>query len=1519
MLFAYAHAQCADPSALSVASTTANSVSISFTSSGSSPWQVQYGPVGFQLGNGTTQNISSKTPSIGGLSGATTYDLYVRDICGSQYSAWVGPVTFTTSCSGFMQAPFSTGFESSDWQVATSISAPGTVSNCWDVSPVGSLFAWSVGPPFINQVQTGPDFDHTTGWGKYLHVGSFGLSNDLITYLTTPRIDLSASSAPVLEYWYHMYGAGIGDLIVLIRNYQSTAWDTLQVLSGQQHPSASSPWTLANFSLSAYASDTVEIQFVGTRPAYNPSVEIAIDDLYIGDKPSCPSSKSFQVISNNSNSALLDWVPDSTYYWQIQYGTTGFSLGSGTVVNTATHPTRINGLLPNTMYDFYLRDSCTATSKSFWFGPITLRTDCGEILAPFAEDFEDSIWVKPTAYGAVGTVDTCWVRPQPLNYFWEVGPPVYQTIFTGPSGDHTTGTGKYLFTERKAVWANTKAPITTPLLNLDSITEPELTFWYHLHGTNIAGMDVAIDSGNGFELIYQLIGEQQVSDSAPWKEAVINLADYGAKTVKIRFTGRSIYTFTNITQAAIDDFSIHEAPNCPKPINIEADQVDVLEASVSWTTGGSSQWHIKYKPTGGAGYTTLATSSNPVMLSNLQSDTEYEVWVRDSCGVNDVSVWNGPIVFRTLCGPISTPFYENFDGPDFKTPQGYWQSGELNSCWRRKHNKGYYWETGPPYFVTISTGPIGDHTTGGGKYLVSDQINFVTRDTAYIYSPDFDLTNLAVPEMAFWYHMYGTGINALLIEADSGTGWHLIDTLTGQQQFTKYDAWKERVIDLTNYTNDTIGLRFAAIRNTYTTNAEIAIDDLHIYDAPNCDKPTNFTLNNVRSSRATFSWTPGGTSSSTLRFKPQGGAFANQNTSTNTNYVLTGLIPDTQYEVWVRDSCTNGNVSLWVGPIVFRTECTPTYAPYSESFDGGDWVPSSITKVIGQINSCWKRPDTTYLSWIPYTGNAFSTISGPAGPRNGTGNFVAFNNVTFTLPETESEFLSPTVIISNLITPELNFWYHMFGQHTGKLEVYAQYLNGSRTLLHTITGQQHSSKLAPWSQKTISLQNLNNDTVKIVFKGYKSTGFSSMFNISIDDVEIVDAFCWAPSALASANPTRTSIELSWQSNSVRSNLEYGPTGFLPGQGTVINNVSSPYLLTGLQPYSTYNYYIQDSCRANNSTWTGPGAFITYCDTINSQIDFTPQGLVINFDATDSHGSDLSYFWDFGDGTNGSGAQPVHNYSTAGFYNVSLIASDTCGQSDTTVLNLQVCDAPIAVINYSLNGLIVSFDGTSSQGAAKYYWDFGPAGTYVNATPLVAFPSKTIYSIYLVVTNSCGNQDTTFMDLNLCDKPTADFSYQVISSGGSGMTVAFDGTFSQLALSYQWFFGDGNTDTTTLTPTHTYAVPGLHYEVTLIVEGDCGRKDTLSYKLQDVVSIDESDLQPFTVYPNPTQGKLIIEWDGPIEKPDFRWFDMAGKAYLFAYDQQQMKFEFDLTNAANGQYMVMIQAGGKTWAVKVKVE
>ncbi len=58
--------------------------------------------------------------------------------------------------------------------------------------------------------------------------------------------------------------------------------------------------------------------------------------------------------------------------WQVQYGSTGFVLGSGTILATSTPTKVVSGLLSNVSYDFYVRSNCSANQNSNWVGPINI-------------------------------------------------------------------------------------------------------------------------------------------------------------------------------------------------------------------------------------------------------------------------------------------------------------------------------------------------------------------------------------------------------------------------------------------------------------------------------------------------------------------------------------------------------------------------------------------------------------------------------------------------------------------------------------------------------------------------------------------------------------------------------------------------------------------------------------------------------------------------------------------------------------------------------------------------------------------------------------------------------------------------------------------------------------------------------------------------------------------------------------------------------------------------------------------
>jgi hypothetical protein len=68
----------------------------------------------------------------------------------------------------------------------------------------------------------------------------------------------------------------------------------------------------------------------------------------------------------------LTWVAGGTETsWQIEYGVSGFTLGSGTSMATTATNAHIVNLIITNGYDFYVRSNCSSAEKSNWIGPIT--------------------------------------------------------------------------------------------------------------------------------------------------------------------------------------------------------------------------------------------------------------------------------------------------------------------------------------------------------------------------------------------------------------------------------------------------------------------------------------------------------------------------------------------------------------------------------------------------------------------------------------------------------------------------------------------------------------------------------------------------------------------------------------------------------------------------------------------------------------------------------------------------------------------------------------------------------------------------------------------------------------------------------------------------------------------------------------------------------------------------------------------------------------------------------------------
>lgn len=1502
--------QCVAPLGFSAQSIGSTSATIDLSNSGTGPFEIEYLVAGSMLGTGTRLVCYQSDTTITNLTPATTYRIYVRRICGAQNSAW-NSFSLSTNCATIIAAPLRFDFESPAWQSPTSSVGIGSLGPCWLVSPQGTNSYWAVGPPHETRLNTGPLGDHTSGFGNFLHLNGQGISQDSISQLRSPSIDLNGLANPQAKFWYHLFGSGIDSLEVMAKLASVGAWDTLHTFCGEQQLSQEEAWLAHSFSLMAYKDSIIQLQFVGY--AKGTEVQMAIDDLSIYDSTDCRRSSNFHMVSKNDTSALLDWDAETGISFSLEYGPPGFSPGNGTVITTNSAPYRLNGLTANSAYDVYLRDNCGAVSSN-WTRPLRIKTDCAPVTAPYFTDFEGSTWPN-------GGLNSCWDRFTGLDFKWNVGPPALNYAQSGPgANNHTPGGSKFIVADRPNAKGNARSSITSPLIDLDTISNPELIFWTHRFGLQITAFDVEIDSGDGYHLLRRFLGPEQLSKSAAWSEQIIDISAYAGKRIKVKFTGIAASNWSSLSRIAVDDFSVGAAVPCRKPTNLSLDYVGFDAATLSWQSGGANNWLVKLE-TNGLISTISPNSANPYYLGSLQAGTEYRIWVKDSCGPGLVSDWSTPLDFKTYCLPDTTPYFEDFEGSTFVVQSSWFSTGTLDPCWERSHELGPLWQPSPATILPNNLLPTADHTTGSGKYIGGTLFlgNGTNEPTSFT-SPHIDLSNLTRPKLAFWYFLGGWSFstNQLHVAVNNGSGWQNLTTINGPQQFNTSDAWLSDTLDLFAFRHDTIRLRFTSQGNNLYAGSAGGIDDISIFDNLNCEPPKDLESLAVGFTEASFKWTTGGASNWLFKYKMLGSPFGFVATSVNDSFAIQGLRPGTTYEVWVRDSCAQGDVSDWLGPLYFTTDCLPSTVPYYESFDAALWSPPGAVSTAGAIDPCWRRSDTIYKAWLPFSGGTGNPLSGPSASRSGTGNYMLTE--TFAAPPAgkpnRSELRSPVLILDGLQDPELNFWYHLYGSQIQKLWVYVEKLDERRFLVDTLIGQQQSSGSAAWLQESVSLSAFKGDTVKIVFVGQYGNGIGKG-HIAIDDVEIIDRLCSGPSNLSASAITFNSAQLNWTSAGSATKLQYGLAGFSLGSGTIVTNVLSGYSLNGLQAFTDYEFYVQDTCRSANSAWVGPYAFRTSCSVPQAGFMEQANGLQLSFDASTSQGNALQYQWDYGDGNSGSGLQTNHSYASAGTYSVELIVTDTCMASDTLIKSIQICEIAQAQIQYARNGLNVQFNGSSSSGAGSYYWNFGALGTDTTANPSITFPAKGSYSIYLVVQNACGESDTAFLNLLICDQPVASFTSNAQLFNGV-LRVSFDGTSSQFVDSFVWDFGDGAKDSTNLSPIHIYANPGLAYMVSLITRADCGLSDTMYYSL-NFISLEEVHLGRIALYPNPAQERLYLSSTNTnLELSKLKCYDSSGKAHsLKALKLEEGLWEFDVSHLTEGVYYLSL-ANGKQKALKFRL-
>lgn len=328
--------QCAQPTQISISNVGSNHATINWlpTHSSDTAWYLYYR----KIGTATTDSVyvTSIPYNLIGIYQASTYDVYVKTICGNGLSTASHFSQFSTPCATISSIPFFENFDTVYW-IETDMLP------CWT--------GYSTDPYRIPQV-TFTNNSPPNGLDILAFDGDYSIAS-------TPQIDSSINisdlkvSLSIKRPYYYIIYLTIG--IMSDPNDGSTFDSITSVAATYQNI-----WETINVDFSNYTGNGRYISFKCNSCNYY------IDDVLIdynqNYSPPCPEPNSLTITNTTESSAFFTWSPagDETS-WDVSLDT----LVNHINVNDTNY--QFSNLSDSTHYTAYVRSNCVY-SHSPWVG-----------------------------------------------------------------------------------------------------------------------------------------------------------------------------------------------------------------------------------------------------------------------------------------------------------------------------------------------------------------------------------------------------------------------------------------------------------------------------------------------------------------------------------------------------------------------------------------------------------------------------------------------------------------------------------------------------------------------------------------------------------------------------------------------------------------------------------------------------------------------------------------------------------------------------------------------------------------------------------------------------------------------------------------------------------------------------------------------------------------------------------------------------------------------------------------------
>lgn len=1216
--------------------------------------------------------------------------------------------------------------------------------------------------------------------------------------------------------------------------------------------------------------------------------------------PTCPQPSNLAVTNVTGTTVDLSWTENGTAtIWDIEWDTAGFTpTGIPTVTGTTTNPHPLTGLTPLTDYEFYVRAYCSASDTSLWSGPYMFSTLCATQLSGTYTIGTTGNYLTFT--DAVNDMITCGISgPVVFNVLSGSGP--FNEQITIPPIIGASGVNTITFNGNGEIITSTTTTSARSIILLDGADH--VTFDSLIVQTQ--------SSTNNFAI--QLIND---ADSNTINNCVVDLT--------------SAITSTSSTNAAIV---------------VSGSLTSAITAGASGAYNTITNNHIiggYYGITINGASSTNESNGNTINNNRIEDVYIYSTYLR--------SISNSTISFNDISRPNRTSV-STFYGLYFIT------SGENNTIeGNRIHDpyRGLGGASSSTSYLIYHSGV--DATVGNENRVINNLIYNINNngsiyalynsssDGVYYYHNTISLDDQnATGGLARGFYQTTTASNIefknnIITNTRSGNGAlyciylnsttstitsnnNVFYTPTTINNIGYYGGNQNTLLDWQTATGgdansvDAEPIYFNPTVNDYAPSSPLVdgIADASVnvttdifgatraatpdpgaieFVPPSCSQPSNLTAINITGSSADLSWLETGSATTwQIDWDTAGVAqgFGNLVITTNNPHTITGLTPQGEYRYYVRSICAVGDTSLWSTAYTLTTLCAPSTAPWLDD------VETHTPTTNSTIENCWSSSPSGTSSayrWDMTSGPTSSTLTGPAAAFSGQ--YYFYTEASSGVQGDVAELYTPLVDVTALTTPELQFYYHMYGADINKL--YIDAFDGTNWVtLDSIEGEQHTATNDPWLKHNVVINGFP-DTLQVRFRGIRGVSFDG--DIAIDDIEIREApTCPQPIALNVNNLMMNSAAFGWTEVGTATNwqIEWGISGFTLGGGVRLMTTTNPHTQLGLQPATTYDFYVRSVCTVGDSSfWSGPYTFTTPCMVVTSYPYFedfengkgcwnedntnngswgfgTPAMTVINSAASGSNAFAtgnlngtysanenswvLSPIFDFSNANNPKIEMKVWWNSEFSWDGAVLQSSIDNGNSWQNV------GAFGDTVNWYTDNTISGTPGGQQEGWSGRNSTSNGSGTWVTASHMLdGLNNQPNVQLRIAFGSDGSVQDEGFAfdDVHIfdvsCPNPTNLGNDTTICGTDSVMLDAGAGY-----ATYLWSDSASTISQTLVVDSATFGIGThtIHVAVTETVTG-CLSRDTIVVEITTCVGIDElSSTIDYNVYPNPNKGQFTL--------------------------------------------------------------